>query len=72
VLRADGSIQNCFVIDMSVAGVAVSADFVPEPGEVLAVGSVIGRVVRVFREGFAIRFVSLQDSDTLEYRVIRS
>jgi hypothetical protein len=72
VLRADGSIQDCFVIDMSVSGVAVSADFMPRLGEVLAVGKVIGRVVRIFPEGFAIRFITLQDAETLEQLLIRS
>lgn len=68
---ADGSIVPCFVIDASMSGVAVSSEVQPEIGTPLAVGSCVGRVVRVFVEGFAIKFaepmVSLAD---LERRVI--
>jgi hypothetical protein len=68
---ADGSIVPCFVIDASMSGAAVSSEVQPEIGTPLAVGSCVGRVVRLFEEGFAIKFaeqmVSLAD---LERRVI--
>jgi hypothetical protein len=72
VLLADGSTLGCFVIDMSVSGVAVSADVVPQLGDVLAIGKVIGRVVRLFPEGFALRFIELQNPDLLEPWLIQS
>jgi PilZ domain len=56
ILLADGSLLSCLVIDYSASGAAVSADFDPQPGAPLAVGKMIGRVVRRFDEGFAIRF----------------
>jgi hypothetical protein len=56
ILQADGSITSCLVIDFSDSGVAVSADLYPELGTPLAVGKMIGRVVRRFAEGFAIEF----------------
>lgn len=72
VLLADGETLGCFVIDMSVSGVAVSADITPALGDVLAVGKVIGRVVRLFPEGFALRFIELQNPDLLEQWLIQS
>jgi hypothetical protein len=68
---ADGSIRSCFVIDMSVSGVAVSADIQPDVGTPLAVGACVGRVVRIFPEGFAIQFVEPVKRDELERRVSR-
>lgn len=72
MMLADGTVMGCFVIDMSVSGVAVSADVSPQLGDVLAVGKIIGRVVRLFPEGFALRFVELQDPAVLEAWLIQS
>jgi PilZ domain-containing protein len=55
---ANGSIHSCFVIDVSVSGVAISAEQHPPVGTPLAVGSCIGRVVRHFHNGFAVKFVA--------------
>lgn len=71
VMLADGSMHGCFVIDMSVSGAAVSAEIYPKLGDVLAVGRIIGRVVRMFREGFAVRFIELQDPAALEHLLLR-
>lgn len=71
VMLADGRVCDCFVMDMSASGVAVSAEIEPKIGDVLAVGKVIGRVVRIFREGFAVRFIELQDPDALEHLLLR-
>ena len=71
VMLADGTVMGCFVIDMSVSGVAVSADITVQLGDVLAVGKVIGRVVRIFPEGFALRFIELQHPDQLESWLIQ-
>jgi hypothetical protein len=57
---ADGSTRSCFVIDMSVTGVAVSAAVQPPIGTALAVGACVGRVVRLLPEGFAIQFAETQ------------
>jgi hypothetical protein len=72
VMLADASVYDCFVIDMSASGAAVSADVSLKIGDVLAVGKVIGRVVRLFPQGFAVRFVTLQDPDALEHLLLRS
>jgi hypothetical protein len=68
---ADGTIRSCFVIDMSLTGVAVSADVQPQIGMPLAVGACVGRVVRHLPDGFAIKFVEPQSRDVLERRIMR-
>ena len=72
VMLADGTVRGCFVIDMSVSGVAVSSELAHKLGDVLAVGKIIGRVVRIFPEGFAVRFIELQDPELLEPWLIQS
>jgi hypothetical protein len=62
----DGTQLTCFVIDMSRSGVAVSAQYWPELGTALAVGKVVGRVVRYLDVGFAIQFIQLQNLDELD------
>lgn len=54
---ADGSIHSCFIIDVSASGVAVSSEQRPAVGTPLAIGGCIGRVVRTFDSGFAVRFL---------------
>jgi hypothetical protein len=69
---ADGSVTPCFIIDFSAGGVAVSSEVQPSLGTPLAIGAAIGRVVRLFPEGFAIKLLepvhNLQD---LERRLVR-
>lgn len=67
----DGSTRGCFVIDMSVSGVAVSADLQPHIGMPLAVGACVGRVVRLLPQGFAVKFVEPQNRSHLERLVMR-
>jgi len=71
LLFADGNAASCFVIDMSVSGAAVSAEIQPAIGTPLAVGHAVGRVVRHLPEGFAVKFVKLQEPEFLEQMVIR-
>ncbi len=70
LLLGDGKRMECFVIDISTSGAAVSADTQPEIGTPLAVGAVVGRVVRHFDDGFAVQFVQEQDIDGLEHKLI--
>ncbi|ODT80629.1 MAG: hypothetical protein ABS76_15770 [Pelagibacterium sp. SCN 64-44] len=63
---ADGRQVPCFVIDISRSGVAVSADLVPALGTPMALGKLVGRVVRHFDIGFALQFVQLYERDMLE------
>jgi hypothetical protein len=66
VIFADGTYRDCFIIDMSASGAAVSADVLPELGMPLAIGACVGRVVRHFGEGFAVKFVAIQNEQNLE------
>src|SRR4051812_274310 len=66
LIFGDGTTVSCFVIDVSPSGVAVSADIEPEIGTRLAVGRMVGHVVRRFNEGFAVKFDRLLEMDLLE------
>ncbi len=66
LILADGTVKSCFVLDLSACGAAVAADVTAELGTVLAVGKVVGRVVRQFPGGFAVKFVSMQDPRIVE------
>lgn len=69
LLLGQGIKLECLILDMSRSGVAVSADVVLKPGTLVAVGSVPGRVVRVFETGFALQFTELQELEALEGRL---
>jgi hypothetical protein len=70
---ADGTLMSCFIIDVSLSGVAVSSEIQPPIGTPLAVGAYVGRVVRIFEEGFAIKFVEpAANLQELERRIIRA
>jgi hypothetical protein len=68
---ADGSVIPCFVVDISATGAAISADILPKVGTPLAVGKVVGRVVRNIAGGFAVKFIEAQDRQEVEALVIR-
>lgn len=68
---ADGSVHRCFVIDMSVSGVAVSAGVQPPIGTPLAIGACIGRVVRLLPDGFAVHFMEPQKRRDLDWLISR-
>lgn len=63
---ADGTQMPCFVIDVSQSGIAISADTWPELGTPMAVGKLVGRVVRYLDVGFALQFIQVQPFDQLE------
>jgi hypothetical protein len=56
---------------MSIEGVAVSSELQLETGMPLAVGACVGRVVRTFGSGFAVKFIEKQNQYDLERLVIR-
>lgn len=68
---ADGTIYECFVIDMSIVGVSVSCEAELAVGTPLAIGSCVGRVVRAFHSGVAVKFVEKQNQYELERLMIR-
>lgn len=67
---ADGMRVPCFVIDVSQSGAAVSASVLPGKGTALAVGSMVGRVVRRLDIGFAVAFLQNYPIDELEKRLV--
>ncbi len=71
IVYPDGTMLECFVIDISASGAAVSADVVPDVGTILAIGQVPGKVVRHFAEGFAVKFKQTQRANLVEKLVIR-
>ena len=56
----------CFIIDLSTSGAALSADTMPQMGQPVVVGGVIGRVVRRLEAGFAIQFLTPLAADQVE------
>jgi hypothetical protein len=71
MILPDGSNETCLVLDLSVSGAALSAATIPDIGAVLAIGTVVGRVVRHFEGGFAVQFVQRQSCENVEAAVIR-
>jgi len=67
---ADGSLHRCFIIDVSPSGARISAETQPPIGTPLAIGACVGRVVRVFDAGFAMKFVDRQNIDDLTRLII--
>jgi hypothetical protein len=65
VTLADGSVYACFIIDVSMSGIAVSSEIQPPIATPLAVGACVGRVIRHLPNGFAVKFVKKQDRDEL-------
>ena len=62
----DGTQLPCFVIDISQSGAAVSADIWPSLSTPMAVGKLVGRVVRYLDVGFALQFIQPQELDAIE------
>jgi hypothetical protein len=69
---ADGSTYPCFIIDVSTAGVAISCEYDPPIGTVLAVGACVGRVIRKFDSGFAVKFAEKQQREDVGRLIVRS
>ena len=65
VALADGTIHACFVVDVSASGVAVSSQVQPPIGTPLAIGAYVGRVIRLFTGGFAVKFIERQSRKDL-------
>jgi PilZ domain-containing protein len=70
LILADGSVHACFIIDISSSGAAISAEVQPPVGTPLAIGACVGRVIRVFETGFAVRFVERQNIDNLSRLIV--
>lgn len=69
---ADGAVHECFVIDASKSGVAVTAELQPPIGTPLAIGACVGRVIRHTADGFAVKFVKQQSRDELNSLIVQA
>lgn len=69
-ILADGSVHACFLINMSSSGAAIAAEMQPPFGTALAIGGCVGRVVRIFATGFAVKFVEQQALDALSRLIV--
>src|SRR5690242_4961241 len=65
----DGRVMNCRIVDLSLSGAALAAEFRPEVGSHLMLGTVQGHVVRHLEDGFAIEFAHPQLAETVEESV---
>ena len=71
MLLADGTSIKCAILDVSASGAAISAEIIPATGTVLAIGTIVARVVRHFRGGFGVKFIERQSDDCLNAMVRR-
>ncbi len=69
-ILADGSVHGCFIINISSSGASISAEMQPPIGMPLAIGACVGRVIRIFDTGFAVKFVERQDLDDLSRLIV--
>ncbi|RYE09446.1 MAG: PilZ domain-containing protein [Hyphomicrobiales bacterium] len=64
-LYVDGQEYECFVIDVSPSGIAVSASLAPPVGTIVDVGGLRGRVVRHMEGGIGIAFDETHEATSL-------
>jgi hypothetical protein len=62
---ADGTKEQCAIVDLSVLGVAVASLNRPPTGSTVRVGKASGRVVRYLDDGFAVEFSQVVQSPEL-------
>ena len=62
----DGTELPCHIVDLSLSGAAVELLERPPIGTAVRLANIRGRVVRHFKEGVAIEFLSLQTREILE------
>jgi hypothetical protein len=68
-LRASDSVHECFIIDMSVSGVALSSRITPPVGTPVVIGNLEGMVIRHFEGGFGVRFAKSYPLDSVEAEI---
>jgi hypothetical protein len=68
-LDEEGRDIACRIIDLSLSGAALAAEFRPKVGSAVTLGRVQARVVRHLEEGFAVEFVHAQLPETVEDNV---
>jgi hypothetical protein len=71
MILADGLVVRCQILDLSASGVSIAAEKTQEVDSVLAVETNVGRVVRRFEGGFAVKFVEVLSDDDVRTRLAR-
>jgi hypothetical protein len=66
VTFADGTTQNCKVIDMSLSGAGIATKLRPPLGSPIRLGRLGARVVRHFDEGIGIEFIRVMSEASIE------
>jgi hypothetical protein len=69
---ADGSDEQCSIVDLSVSGVAVVSLHRPPLGSAVRVGKAPGRVMRHLDNGFAVEFSRVQNPELLKATIAQS
>jgi PilZ domain len=69
ITTEDGQRTTCRILDLSLSGAAVAAEYRPPMKSMIRLGYVPSRVVRYIEDGFALEFIHAQDPDTLEESV---
>jgi hypothetical protein len=73
--RADGSIVQCEVMDISVGGVSLKSDLKPPIGEFVLIAQIAGRVARHHADGIGIEFVGQEktaDQPVHQINIVRA
>lgn len=65
----DGQRMTCRIIDLSLSGAAIAAEYHPPIKSLVSLGQVQARVVRHLDDGFALEFLHEQLAETLENSV---
>jgi len=68
---SDGRSAPCQIIDYSLSGAAAFTEMVPELGAVVKVGDILGQVVRRSPDGFAVKFILVQNQQNIEELLLK-
>jgi len=65
LILPNGEVHPCQIIDVSLSGASVACTVKPPIDTVVILGRMRGRVVRHHDQGIALKFVELQDPDSI-------
>jgi hypothetical protein len=65
IILPNGDVHGCRVLDVSLSGASIACAVKPPLDSVIVLGRMRGRVVRHHNQGVAIKFIELQDPDSI-------
>jgi len=65
IILPNGDVHSCRVLDVSLSGASIACAVKPPVDTTVVLGRIRGRVVRHHHEGVAIKFVEIQDPDSI-------